>query len=154
MSNDLIQDKCFAKATFQSTKAHLIEKYKKDNKGKADDKYTPRTELIIDKQKKQNSARDINLRILLNDILNNPQDYAKIFDARQIYLLKGSSMKIKDCRPITIQSSVIKMIENLALKHIEVLKSKGLVKDFDISQCGFQRDRSTQINITRTIAII
>ncbi|KAL4494407.1 hypothetical protein ABPG72_019817 [Tetrahymena utriculariae] len=102
----------------------------------------------------QNQHRDYNLRVLLKDILSNPEYFKNTFNARQIYLLKSESRKIINCRPITIQSSIIKILENSMLKHYQTLKDKGQVKNFHISQCGFQKNRSTIINICRTIAII
>ena len=84
----------------------------------------------------------------------NPKDYKSVLNARQIYLLKTDGRRLSACRPITIQSSVLKIVENLALSHLEKLCSTGKIKELHPSQCGFQHHRSTQINICRTIAIM
>ena len=68
--------------------------------------------------------------------------------------MKGDSKALAACRPITIQSSILKIVENIALDYYRKLIEEGKVKVLDVSQCGFQEARSTQINICRVIGII
>ena len=68
--------------------------------------------------------------------------------------MKGDSKALAACRPITIQSSILKIVENIALDYYRKLIEEGKVKVLDVSQCGFQEARSTQINICRVTGII
>jgi len=94
------------------------------------------------------------MQTLVKDLLLNPLQYNPIFDSRQIYLMKEDSKALAACRPITIQSSVLKIVENITLDYYRKLKDEGKVKTLDVSQCGFQAARSTQINICRVVGII
>nr|AAQ82023.1 ORF2 [Tetrahymena thermophila] len=144
-SNDYIKDQCFFPPKYSeiSNAMQSIPCSK-----------TTKKQMILEKMLSQQQHRDTNLRTLLKDILTNPDSFRQTFNARQIYLLKSESRQIINCRPITIQSSAIKILENAMLQHVQKLKDEGKVKDFHISQCGFQKNRSTIINICRTIALI
>ena len=76
------------------------------------------------------------MQTLVKNLLFNPLQYNPIFDSRQIYLMKGDSKALAACRPITIQSSVLKVVENIALDYYRKLKDEGKVKTRDVSQCG------------------
>ncbi|KAL4469146.1 hypothetical protein ABPG72_005916 [Tetrahymena utriculariae] len=82
----------------------------------------------------QKHNRDANLQILLQGFLSNPKLFCITFNARQIYLLKSESRQIINCKPIAVQSSVIKIIEISMLQHVQKLKDEGKIKDFLISQ--------------------
>ncbi|KAL4463839.1 hypothetical protein ABPG74_005776 [Tetrahymena malaccensis] len=144
-SNDYIKDQCFLPPNYLEISRNM----QNISNSKANLK-----QMIQEKILSQKQHRDTNLRVLLKDILSNPDSFSHTFNARQIYLLKNESRQIINCRPITIQSSVIKILENAMLQHVQKLKDEGKVKDFHISQCGFQKNRSTLINICRTIALI
>ncbi|KAL4463290.1 hypothetical protein ABPG72_013599 [Tetrahymena utriculariae] len=145
ISNDYIKDQCFLPPNYSEIS---------NNMQTISCSRTTWKKLIQEKIHQQKQHRDTNLRVLLKDILSNPDAFSHTFNARQIYLLKSESRQIINCRPITIQSSVIKILENAMLQHVQKLKDEGKVKDFHISQCGFQKNRSTIINICRTITLI
>ena len=47
--------------------------------------------------------------------------------------MKGDSKALAACRPITIQSSILKIVENIALDYYRKLIEEGKIKVLDVS---------------------
>ena len=109
VSQDFIKDTSFNKVTYEETKQQQL---KKTSLIARQYKLSLVQKVVIRNQAKTtNQNLQHNIQILIRDLLLNPQQYSSVFDAQQIYLMKGDSKALAACKPITIQSLILKIAE-------------------------------------------
>lgn len=81
ISNDYIQDTCFANPHYIEIRDQLLKvKTDRQQQQQQQQRIDPeKVQRIVDKQK---ANKNSNLRILVKDILQNPSEYSNIFNAR------------------------------------------------------------------------